>query len=245
MPQKKLKASIFITCLVDQFFPQVGEAMVQVLRRAGVELDFPQAQTCCGQPAFNAGFRRQARDLARRFISIFDGDSYIVAPSGSCVAMVKVYYPELFEDEPDILERARHLSSRVHEFSEFLVRVVGVDDVGASFPGPVTYHPSCHLLRELGVKSEPKALMSKVRGIEVRELKDETQCCGFGGSFSIKYPDISGAILQSKIDNIRNSGASVVISSDSGCLMHIAGGLSRHKVPVRAMHLAELLASQE
>ncbi|MCH8090225.1 MAG: (Fe-S)-binding protein, partial [Chloroflexi bacterium] len=166
-------------------------------------------------------------------------------PSGSCVAMVKVYYPELFEDEPDTLERARHLSSRVHEFSEFLVQVVGIDDVGASFPGPVTYHPSCHLLRELGVKSEPKALMSKVRGIEVRELKDETQCCGFGGSFSIKYPDISGAILQSKIDNIQNSGASVVVSNDSGCLMHIAGGLSRHKFPVRAMHLAELLASQE
>ena len=242
---KKIKASLFITCLVDQFHPQVGEAMVSALRRAGVILDFPEAQTCCGQPAFNSGFRRQARSLAARFISIFEGDGYVVAPSGSCTAMVKVFYPELFKNDPKALEKARALSSRVYEFSEFLTRVVGVEDVGASYHGTVTYHPSCHLLRELGVRSGPKKLIKKVKGIELRELKDQEQCCGFGGTFSVKYPDISGAILQSKIDNVRDSGADVLIANDSGCLMHMEGGLARQGVPVRTMHLAELLAKRE
>ncbi|MFQ5873983.1 MAG: (Fe-S)-binding protein [Dehalococcoidia bacterium] len=243
--QKGVKASLFITCLVDQFYPQVGEAMVTVLRRAGVELDFPEDQTCCGQPAFNSGFRRQARDLAERFISIFDSDRYVVAPSGSCAAMVRVFYPELFKDDPAALEKARTLSSRVYEFSEFLIKVLGREDVGASYHGAVTYHPSCHMLRELGVRSEPKRLLDKVRGIELRELKDQEQCCGFGGSFAVKYSDISGAILQTKIDNIRESGADLLVANDSGCLMHISGGLSRQGVPVRTMHLAELLAQRE
>ncbi|MFQ5934194.1 MAG: (Fe-S)-binding protein [Dehalococcoidia bacterium] len=240
-----MKASLFITCLVDQFYPQVGEAMVKVLREAGVSLDFPENQTCCGQPAFNSGYQTQARELARRFISIFEGARYVVAPSGSCTSMVRVFYPELLKDDPIALEKARALSSRVYELSEFLVKVLGKEDVGASFPGAVTYHPSCHLLRELGVRSEPKQLLAKVRGIDLRELPDQEQCCGFGGSFSIKYSDISGAILQSKIDNIRESGAEVLVANDSGCLMHIAGGLTRQGVPVRAMHLAELLAMRE
>ncbi|MEE9199138.1 MAG: (Fe-S)-binding protein [Dehalococcoidia bacterium] len=242
---REIRASIFITCLVDQIYPQVGEAMVTVLRQAGVALDFPAAQTCCGQPAFNSGFRRQARELAERFISIFDGDGYVVAPSGSCTSMVRVFYPELFKDDPQTLDKARALSSRLYEFSEFLVKVVGVEDVGASYHGAVTYHPSCHLLRELGVRSEPVELLKKVRGIELRELKDQEQCCGFGGTFSVKYPEISGAILQDKLDNIRESGALVLVSNDSGCLMHIAGGLTRQGLPVRAMHLAELLAQRE
>ena len=243
--RKEIKASLFVTCLVDQFYPQVGEAMVTVLRRAGVILDFPEAQTCCGQPAFNSGFQHQARELAERFISIFEGDRYVVTPSGSCASMVRVFYPELFKDSPETLEKARHLSSRVYEFSEFLVKVVGIEDAGASHHGTVTYHPSCHLLRELEVRSEPTALLKKVRGIELRELKDQEQCCGFGGTFSVKYPDISGAILQSKIDNIKESSAEVLVSNDSGCLMHIAGGLARQGVPVRAMHIAELLAQRE
>ena len=245
MVDAKIKASIFITCLVDQFFPQVGEAMVKVLRGSGVELDFPEAQTCCGQPAFNAGFRTQARDLAKRFMSVFEGDSYIVAPSGSCTAMVRVFYPELFKDDPALAEEARAIGARVYELSEFLVKIVGVDDVGASYHGPVAYHPSCHLLRELGIESEPQRLLQNVTGIELKELRDQEQCCGFGGSFSVKYPHISGSILQRKMDSIRECGADLLVSNDSGCLMHIGGGLRRQKVPVRALHLAELLTMRE
>lgn len=239
---KNIRASIFITCLVDMLYPNVGEAMVKVLRETGVKLDFPADQTCCGQPAFNSGYQSQARDLAKRFMSIFEGDEYVVAPSGSCTSMVRVFYPELFKDDPVNLRKAQALSSRVYEFSEFLVKVVGKEEVGASYRGAVTYHPSCHLLRELGVGSEPKQLLSKVNGIDLRELPDEKQCCGFGGTFSVKYSDISGAILDTKVKNIKESGAEVLVANDSGCLMHISGALTKQGVPVKAMHLAELLA---
>ena len=238
----QIKASIFITCLVDQIFPQVGEAMVQVLRRVGVSLDFPEAQTCCGQPAFNSGLRSEAKVLAERMVSVFDGSEYVVAPSGSCTSMVRVFYPELFKDDPTSLEKIKALSNRTYEFSEFLVKVVGIEDVGASYQGSVTYHPSCHLLRELEVRNEPQALINNVRDVQFHELKDKEQCCGFGGTFSVKYPDISGAILQSKIDNIKDTGADVLISNDAGCLMHVAGGLERQELTVKTMHLAELLA---
>ncbi|MEE9325467.1 MAG: (Fe-S)-binding protein [Dehalococcoidia bacterium] len=240
--QSNLRASLFITCLVDQLTPQVGESMVKVLRRLGVEVDFPRDQTCCGQPAFNSGFRREASTLAKRFISIFQNSDYIVAPSGSCTSMVKVFYPELFKKEPRLREEAEALSSRVYEFSEFLVKVLGVEDVGAEYRGRVTYHDSCHLLRELGVESEPRRLIKAVKGVEFVELERSDQCCGFGGTFSVKYSDISGAILQDKIDNIRSSSAEVMIANDTGCLMHIAGGLSRQGIPMKTMHLAELLA---
>ncbi len=239
---KDIRASIFITCLVDMLYPNVGEAMVKVLRQSGVQLDFPEDQTCCGQPAFNSGYQAQARDLAKRFISVFDGDGYVVAPSGSCTSMVRVFYPELFKDDPANLKKAEALSSRTYEFSEFLVKVVGADDVGAAYDGSVTYHPSCHLLRELGVSSEPKQLLSNVDGIDFRELPDERQCCGFGGTFSVKYPDISGAILDRKVKDIKESGAEVLVANDSGCLMHISGALTRQGLPVKAMHLAEILA---
>ena len=216
--------------------------MVEVLRRAGISLDFPEAQTCCGQPAFNSGLRREAKELAKRFISVFRGSEYIVAPSGSCTTMVRIFYPELFKDDHEYLEKTKALSTRTYEFSEFLVKVVGIENVGASYQGSVTYHPSCHLLRELEVREEPQTLINNVQGIELHELKDKEQCCGFGGTFSVKYPDISGAILQSKIDNIKDSGAEVLISNDAGCLMHMAGGLEKQKVAVKTMHLAELLA---
>lgn len=240
--QSNIRASLFITCLVDQLTPQVGESMVKVLRRLGVEVDFPRDQTCCGQPAFNSGFRREASTLAKRFISIFQNSDYIVAPSGSCTSMVKVFYPELFKKDPRLREEAEALSSRVYEFSEFLVKVLGVEDVGAEYRGRVTYHDSCHLLRELGVESEPRRLIKAVKGVEFVELERSDQCCGFGGAFSVKYSDISGAILQDKIDNIRSSSAEVMIANDTGCLMHIAGGLSRQGIPMKTMHLAELLA---
>jgi L-lactate dehydrogenase complex protein LldE len=239
-----MKVSLFITCLVDQLFPQVGVSMVEVLKRLGVEVAFPEAQTCCGQPAFNSGYRTEARGLAERFIAVFEDSEYVVAPSGSCTSMVRVFYEDLFEDNAAMRERARGLSARTFEFSEFLVNVLKVEDVGAQFRGRVALHQSCHLLRELNVRSEPLKLLRAVRGIELVELERADTCCGFGGLFAIKYPQISGGILQEKIDSIKRCGADVIVASDMGCLMHINGGLSRQRVAVRTLHLAELLASQ-
>jgi len=239
-----MKVSLFITCLVDQLFPQVGVSMVEVLRRLGVELDFPEAQTCCGQPAFNSGYRAEARELAERFIKVFDDSHYIVTPSGSCASMVKVFYADLFEDDAAKRERARRLAAHTYEFSEFLINVLKVEDVGARFRGRVALHQSCHLLRELNVRTEPLKLLSAVRDIELVELERADACCGFGGLFAIKYAQISGGILQEKIDCIKRSGADVIVASDMGCLMHINGGLSRQRIPVRTMHIAELLAGK-
>ena len=240
-----MKASLFITCLVDQFFPEVGMSMTGVLRRLGVEVDFPSEQTCCGQPAFNSGFTSEARDLAKRFIEIFEKSEYVVAPSGSCTSMVKVFYPELFKNDPEWHGRAESLASRTREFTEFVVNVMGVEDVGASYRGKVALHQSCHLLRELQVRVEPQRLLRAVKGIELVQLEHAEACCGFGGLFSIKYPHISGGILQEKIDSIKKSGADVVVASDVGCLMHIAGGLSRQGIATRTMHIAELLAKRD
>jgi L-lactate dehydrogenase complex protein LldE len=239
-----MKVSLFITCLVDQFFPEVGMSMVRVLRRLGAQVDFPSEQTCCGQPAFNGGFKTEARDLAKRFIGIFEDREYIVAPSGSCTSMVRVYYKELFHDDPDWKKRAESLASRTYEFTEFVVNVLGVEDVGAVYQGKVALHQSCHLLRELNVRTEPRRLLNAVKGIEVVELERAEACCGFGGLFSIKYPEISGGILQEKIDSVEKSGADVIVASDAGCLMQIAGGLSRQGMATRTMHIAELLAKR-
>ncbi|HZM90592.1 MAG TPA: (Fe-S)-binding protein [Blastocatellia bacterium] len=239
-----MRVSLFITCLVDQFFPDVGMSVVSVLRKLGVEVDFPAEQTCCGQPAFNSGFTSDARELAKRFIGIFENSDYVVAPSGSCTSMVKVFYPELFKDDPEWLKRAESLASRTYEFTEFLVNVLKVEDVGSSYHGKVALHQSCHLLRELNVRSEPQCLLRSVKGIEVVELERAETCCGFGGLFSVKYPHISGSILQDKIDSVEKSGADVVVASDVGCLMHIAGGLSRQSSAATTMHIAELLAKK-
>jgi len=237
-----MKVSLFITCLVDQFFPEVGMSVVSVLRKLGVEVDFPAEQTCCGQPAFNSGFSSEARELAKRFIGIFENSEHVVAPSGSCTSMVRVFYPELFRDDPDWHKRAESLASRTYEFTEFVVNVLGVEDVGAAYQGKVALHQSCHLLRELNVRTEPQRLLRAVKGIELVELERAEACCGFGGLFSIKYPHISGSILQDKIDSVEKSGAEVVVASDVGCLMQIAGGLSRQSAAARTMHIAELLA---
>jgi len=239
-----MKVSLFITCLVDQFFPDVGMSVVSVLRKLGVEVDFPGEQTCCGQPAFNSGFTIDSRELAKRFIGIFENSEYVVAPSGSCTSMVKVFYPELFKDDPDWHKRAESLASRTYEFTEFLVNVLKVEDVGSSYHGKVALQQSCHLLRELNVRSEPQCLLRSVKGIEVVELERAETCCGFGGLFSVKYPHISGSILQDKIDSVEKSGADVVVASDVGCLMHIAGGLSRQSSAATTMHIAELLAKK-
>ena len=235
------KASLFVTCVVDQLFPEVGASVVRVLGRQGVELDFPRDQTCCGQPLYNSGFHQRAKVLARRVIRCLANGQHVVVPSGSCASMIRSFYPELFQGDQSLQEQAHELASRTYEFSQYLVQVLGVTDVGASFEGKVTYHPSCHLLRELGVTTEPSTLLGAVEGAQLVELGQAESCCGFGGSFSVKYPHISEAMLNDKVDNVVTSGAQVLVSSDMGCLMHIGGALSRRNIPVTALHLAQLL----
>ncbi|HEV2495258.1 MAG TPA: (Fe-S)-binding protein [Terriglobia bacterium] len=245
MSTPRFRVALFITCLADQFFPQVGECAADVLRRLGVEVIFNPAQTCCGQPAFNTGYRDEARAVAARMLDLFDGADYVVAPSGSCTTMVRVFYPELFAEDAGRLEKVERLRSRLFEFSEFLVKVLKVEDVGASFHGRVTYHDSCHLLRELGIESEPRRLIRAVRGIEFVEMQDYRLCCGFGGTFSVKFPEVSVAMGEDKIRAATEAGAEYLVANDSGCLMHLAGVIHRQGLPVRTMHLAELLAKRE
>jgi L-lactate dehydrogenase complex protein LldE len=241
-----MRVSLFITCLVDQLWPSVGASAVEVLRRAGCEVVFDERQTCCGQPAFNTGYRKEARRLARRFIEIFEegGADYIVSPSGSCTAMAH-HFHELFADEESWRRRAEALAARTHEFGAFLVNVLKVEEVGASFKGRVTWHDACHGLRDLGVREEPRKLIRGVRGAEFVELANADACCGFGGTFSVKYPEISVAILDHKIDAIEKAGVRAVVSGDASCLMQINGRLTRNNSAVKTMHLAELLASRE
>jgi L-lactate dehydrogenase complex protein LldE len=241
-----MRVSLFITCLVDQLWPEVGTSAVEVLRRAGCEVLFDRRQTCCGQPAFNTGYRSDARRLAKRFIEIFEeaGAESIVSPSGSCTAMVH-HFHELFPDDEQWRGRARSVAERTHELGSFLVNVLRVEDVGASFRGRVTWHDACHGLRDLGLHSEPRRLIRHVRGIEFIEMPNADACCGFGGTFSVKYPEISVAILDHKIEAIEKAGVRAVISGDASCLLQIGGRLTRKQSAVRTMHLAELLAAHE
>jgi L-lactate dehydrogenase complex protein LldE len=239
------RVQFFVTCLVDTFFPETGEAVVDVLTRLGVEVDFPEAQTCCGQPAFNAGRWEDARPLARHTLDLFDslpGD--VVLPSGSCTAMIRQGFLELFAESPEDLSRAEALAARTYEFTEYLVDILGVVDVGARWEGKITYHPSCHLLRSLGVDRQPRALLSNIRGAEFVELPNAEECCGFGGVFSVEHPEISGEMLTRKLENIAASGAPVVVTADTGCRMQIQGGLKRRGMPQRVIHIAEILANR-
>jgi L-lactate dehydrogenase complex protein LldE len=238
------RVSLFVTCIVDQLFPKVGMAMAEVLERAGYSVDFPEAQTCCGQPAFNSGYRAEARSVARHFLDVFRDAEYIVVPSGSCTSMISHHYAELFHKDPEALARAHALEPRVWEFSKFLTDVAKVDDVGARFDDVVTYHDSCHALRELGIKDAPRRLLAKVRGLELREMVPAEECCGFGGTFSVKFAELSGAMAQTKIDAILRTHANTVVSIDSSCLMQIQGVLSRMGSNIRTLHLAEVLASR-
>jgi L-lactate dehydrogenase complex protein LldE len=245
MPHRNIRASLFITCLGDQFFPRVGESVVTVLRRLGVELTFDPSQTCCGQPAFNTGYRPEARAVAARVLDLYQDSEYVVVPSGSCTSMIRVFYPELFADDPVRQRQAESLRDHVYEFSEFLVKVLGVEDVGASFHGRVAYHDSCHLLRELGIASEPRNLIRAVRGVELVEMDDHRLCCGFGGTFSVKFPEVSVAMGEDKIKAANRVRADYLVANDSGCLMHLAGVIHRESLAMKTMHLAELLAKQE
>ena len=238
-----MKVQLFATCLVDSLFPEVGEAVVEVLTRAGVEVWFPKRQTCCGQPALNAGMRAEARTLALHTLEALEAEDVVVVPSGSCSEMIRHRYPELLADEPGQLKRARRLADRTYEFSEFLVDQLLVADFGAALPLVIGYHPSCHLLRGLGVDRQPLRLLKGIAGASIERLSPE--CCGFGGMFSIEMPEISAEMLERTLDRIRSSGVELVAGCDVSCLMQIEGGLRRAGSPVRCAHLAQLLAGRE
>jgi L-lactate dehydrogenase complex protein LldE len=238
------RVSLFVTCIVDQLFPKVGMAMAGVLERLGYEVDFPVDQTCCGQPAFNSGYREEARTVARHFLNVFEKSEYVVVPSGSCTSMVTHHFAELFHKEAETLRRVHDLENRVYEFSTFLTQVANVEDVGARFDDVVTFHDGCHALRELGIRSAPRRLLAHVKGLELREMLPAEECCGFGGTFSVKFADLSGAMARTKIEAIVKTGAKTVVSLDPSCLMQIQGALSRAGSDIRTMHLAEVLAGR-
>jgi L-lactate dehydrogenase complex protein LldE len=247
LPGEKMAENVqlFITCLVDSFFPKIGEAMVKVLNRSGVRVDFPASQTCCGQPAFNAGLRADARPLAENTIRAFEHTTGpVIIPSGSCAAMVRHGYLELFKDDPLWLPRARSLAGRIFEFTEYLVDVRGVSDLGARWPGRLTYHPSCHLMRNLGVDRQPRTLLKAVREAEIIELPEQEDCCGFGGVFSVEHPELSAEFLKRKISNFEKTEAPVLVVAETGCLMHILGGLVRQGKSQQVVYIAEVLANR-
>ncbi|HUG43749.1 MAG TPA: (Fe-S)-binding protein [Acidobacteriota bacterium] len=238
-----MRVALFTTCLVDQFLPEVGKATVRILEKLGVEVLYDSRQTCCGQPAYNSGHVREARKVVRHFLRVFAdaGADAIVVPSGSCATMLKVFSSHLLEtDEEEAL--GSEIGARIFELSDFLVSSLGVEATGASFSESVTFHDSCHQLRELGVRDQPRRLLRAVQGIDFREMDDAERCCGFGGTFAIKFADVSSAMGHDKISRIRESGARVVVSNDGGCLMHLRGLIDRQKAPLRTMHLAEVLA---
>ena len=239
-----MKASIMITCLGDMFFPEVGVAMVTLLRRLGVTVDFPQGQTCCGMPLFNSGYHHDAAIVAARTVGLFAASEHVIVPSGSCAWMVKTEYPGLLKDDPAQAAAALALAKKTYELSQFVVDVLGVTDVGSTFAGKVTYHDSCHLLRGLGESRAPRALLKAVKRCELVELPGSDECCGFGGSFSVRLPEVSTAILDKKLANAEGTGVDCLVACDAGCLMQMGGGLSRRGSRLRALHLAQVLAGE-
>jgi L-lactate dehydrogenase complex protein LldE len=242
-----VRIALFITCFNDTLFPRTGQAVVQLLERLGHEVVFPLEQTCCGQMHFNSGYHDEALPLVRRFARVFADEELIVSPSGSCVAMVRDHYPHVAQEAGDaeLLEAVRRLGERTFELTELLVDQLGVEDVGAYYPHRVTYHPSCHALRMLHVDDKPLRLLRAVRGIDLVELPQAEQCCGFGGTFAIKNADTSIAMLTDKLEAVEATGAEVCTAADNSCLMHIGGGLSRQRAGTKALHLAEILASTQ
>lgn len=235
-----MKVSMFITCVSDAVYPKVGEAMARLLARYGVQLDFPDVQTCCGQPAYNSGYWNEARQAALTILEAFGSSDFVIAPSGSCIGMLH-HYPKLFQDDPIHLAKALELQHKSYEFSQFMVQVLGITDLGAVFPHSVTYHPSCHGSRILGIREEPMQLLNHVKGIDLIPLPFAEDCCGFGGTFAVKMSDISGAMVTEKSDHVLETKAEILTGLDMGCLMNIAGNLRYRQQPVRVMHLAELL----
>lgn len=237
---KPLRVGLFVTCLVDLIRPRIGFAAAKLIEDGGCVVEVPE-QTCCGQPAFNSGDRSTARAIAEQVIANFEAFDYVVAPSGSCAAQIRVHYPELFADDPAWAPRATALAAKTHELTQFLEGVLKVE-IDAAFAGRVTYHDSCSGLRELGIKAQPRKLLAQVEGLELVEMKDPDVCCGFGGTFCVKYPDVSNKIVEKKTANIAASGAQTLLAGDLGCLMNMAGKLSREGRPVAVRHVAEVLA---
>ena len=241
MTSTKPRVGLFVTCLVDLHRPSVGFAAIKLLERAGCQVEVPRAQTCCGQPAYNSGDRRTARDLAVGIVEAFRGYDYVVVPSGSCAGMLKHHLPHLFDDDPNQRAVADAMASRVYELVSFLTDVLGVTDTGAAFNGPVTYHDSCSGLRELGIKQQPRDLL-RAAGATVIEMMEPEICCGFGGTFCVKYPDISVRMVSDKTKDIVGTGAETVLAGDLGCLLNIAGRLEREGSTMHVRHVAEVLA---
>lgn len=242
MPPQSPRVALFVTCLVDLFRPSVGFAAVRLLEDAGCRVEVPEPQTCCGQPAFNSGDREDTEALARGVIETFAGYDYVVAPSGSCAGMLRKHYPELFAHDPAMRDRAAGLASRCHELVSFLVDVMGVREVDAAAAGKATYHDSCSGLREMGVKRQPRRLLATVRGLELVEMTAPESCCGFGGTFCVKYPEISTRMASDKASDIGRTGARLALAGDMGCLLNIAGRLKREGSDVQVRHVAEVLA---
>lgn len=236
------RVALFVTCLVDLFRPSVGFAAVKLLEQAGCTVDVPSLQVCCGQPAYNSGDRNTTRAIAAQIIDAFEGYEAVVVPSGSCGGMLSHHYPGLFDDDPALRTRASDLAGRTYELMSFLVDVLGVDKVVARYDGSVTYHDSCSGLRELGVKDQPRRLLGSVQGLTLREMKSPEVCCGFGGTFCVKYPEISNAMVGEKSADIAATGADTLLAGDLGCLMNMAGKLQREGSAVRVRHVAEVLA---
>ncbi|MCB1812725.1 MAG: (Fe-S)-binding protein, partial [Candidatus Competibacteraceae bacterium] len=236
------RVGLFVTCLVDVFRPAVGFAAVKLLQDAGCTVAVPAGQTCCGQPAYNSGDRADSKALARQVLDAFEEFDYVVAPSGSCSGMIKEHYPALFADDPALQQRAQALADKTFELISFLVDVRGMENVTSDYAGSVTYHDSCAGLRELGIKQQPRTLLKTIPGLELREMEDSEVCCGFGGTFCIKYPDISNRMVSDKIANIQATGADLLLAGDLGCLLNMAGKLKRLDSPIQVRHVAEILA---
>ncbi len=243
-----MKASLFVTCIVDQFYPHIGESTVALLNRFGVEVDFPKDQACCGQPLFNSGFWNDSIPLAKKFLEEFSDSEYIVLPSGSCSAMVSKFYAEILKNEDDTLKQWEQISPRIYELSDFIVNVLKIEDlnqfISSNSPSEVSkiaYHPACHALRELNVLNQPITLLESLPNVELVDFEQDDVCCGFGGTFAVKFPEISGAMLNDKVQALRNSDAHILTSVDSSCLMHIRGGIERSGDKMQVMHFAEIL----
>ncbi|WP_110111636.1 (Fe-S)-binding protein [Bacillus sp. CGMCC 1.16541] len=238
-----MKVSLFTTCLIDMFQSDVGKATVEVLERLGCEIDFPKAQVCCGQPAYNSGYVKESKEAMKNMMKAFEHAEYIVSPSGSCVSMFKEY-PHVFKDDPVWEPKAKALANKTYEFTQFIVDVLNVTDVGAKLKGKATYHTSCHMTRLLGVKDAPFTLLQQVEGLQVEQLPNAHNCCGFGGTFSVKMGQISEQMVDEKVKHIEETEANYLIGADCGCLMNIGGRIDRKGKPVRVMHIAEVLNSR-
>lgn len=236
-----MNVSLFITCVSDVMFPRVGEAVVRLLQKQGCTVDFPKDQTCCGQPAYNSGYHKDAKKAAIQLIKAFDHAEYVVSPSGSCVAMIRHYYPYLFATDDQWRERAQDLVDKMFEFSEFMVKVLNVDRIEATYNGTATYHHSCHMMRGIQVHKEPVQLLQSIAGLKVIDLPFKEDCCGFGGTFAVKMATISEQMVDEKVEHILSTQSNILVSSDMACLMNIAGRLRRLGHPLEVYHVAELL----